>query len=496
MTNTAAFLKQSMDFLLDEQKKIDEVIKKSVAEIKRKYQRWVSESQSDQTAFMEVKRDIDDACRLFHSSSQYLKGNGVLQEIERRTKVEGIDFDALFQRIQVIEKAMAGYQKDNDEVKGKQAAIEKKIDTTAANASVEIEKLKAADTKLDKGLASLKATSEKDILEHTMKLKHMESVTKAYMQKQLERDAQQDKELAQLKDDLLTLSTSVINLNDAMAKKLDDVYADVRALANNDLQLQLKTQDLEQRANEMQDGYHALGNEIGAARSEIKENAKRNLAIGKNLEKLSTEVHANSAEIKTLESRNQRLKETAENLQREISVLRDAGHEEKLQSVEQKYSAMDEKIQNLSQAMGDYINGRSAIGFTASPNGMSKVNVAQDKVITKFTSVAFNAGNHYNPSTGLFTAPVSGLYFSSVTVCTLNEGRINVAVKHRPADSGRGGRRVQAVSRASSTAEDTSSTGTGVVHMEAGDHLYAVPVTVAGDAVLSCYSSFSCFLLS
>ena len=52
------------------------------------------------------------------------------------------------------------------------------------------------------------------------------------------------------------------------------------------------------------------------------------------------------------------------------------------------------------------------MGFSAFPL-TDKVYPAQVQTIVVFDGILFNTGNHYNPTTGVFTCPLSGYYYFS-----------------------------------------------------------------------------------
>ena len=70
-----------------------------------------------------------------------------------------------------------------------------------------------------------------------------------------------------------------------------------------------------------------------------------------------------------------------------------------------------------------YISNVKKVAFNARGNGTTAA-YASGVEITYFTNMQINNGNHYNTSTGRFTAPIDGYYFFFVNVLSANNGLI------------------------------------------------------------------------
>ncbi|XP_059157027.1 nuclear mitotic apparatus protein 1-like [Physella acuta] len=231
-----------------------------------------------------------------------------------------------------------------------------------------------------------------------------------------------------------------------------------------------------------------LSTQLQQLKTKLKHVAKKGLARGKILHNLASFskklLHTYRIMFSRVIDLDSQVQKAAELSEKEISLL------------EQRVVKAEDKYLYIQSASKDTQTELSPIGFTAAPRGLASTVVRRGDVVQNFTDVSYNKGGYFNPSTGAFTAPVAGLYYTSLTMSKMNQGRIDLHVKHRPENSGRGDRPVKIVCRAHSGQDETSSTGAGLCYLETGDSLYVVAVTVSQDAVLNCYSSFSCFLVS
>ncbi|CAC5422206.1 unnamed protein product [Mytilus coruscus] len=72
-------------------------------------------------------------------------------------------------------------------------------------------------------------------------------------------------------------------------------------------------------------------------------------------------------------------------------------------------------------------SGKNRPAFTATL-GTTKVTYIGPSAIVKFNNVVLNRGGGYEPTTGKFTAPKSGLYQFSFTIMSYSGGELNMAV--------------------------------------------------------------------
>ncbi|XP_059156998.1 putative leucine-rich repeat-containing protein DDB_G0290503 [Physella acuta] len=394
----------------------------------------------------------------------------------------------LVTRVKVGEKAMCGYQDDADDVRKMQTDNQRQI-TALSNKQTDfqkaIDKFSLFTTSTEKKFV---ATVEKmDKIDDKLKMA-MTDVGKnlgAITTKQSEVNKAQENNVAELKSHVQKLFKF---FNENVAVQLKDLNINLDSITKETLQQNTRLDSLETYTDEISGACQGLEVDLTQTKSQ--------------LDLISQQSEKIESKISELVQKNDDLKKsTISNLQT-FSTKLDS-------EMRELTKRLDEDLMRLHTDIGDTLSqvrdleseikatqsGKTAIGFTASPNNLSSVSVKEGEVVKHFRDIAFNEGHYYDPSTGAFTAPVSGLYYTSLTVSKMNQGRISLHVKHRPVNAGRSDRKVKVVCRAHSGIDDNSSTGSGLVYLEKGDALYVVSVNVSHDAALNCYSSFSCFLV-
>jgi hypothetical protein len=106
----------------------------------------------------------------------------------------------------------------------------------------------------------------------------------------------------------------------------------------------------------------------------------------------------------------------------------------------------------------------------------------------QFAEVEINTGNHYNPSTGVFTAPVSGAYFFSVSPQHWGGSSAGGYI-----DLYRNGGLVRGMRcEYANTASYESQSKTGVIYLNANDNVYFY---CSQDVTWSDHTSISGYLI-
>ncbi|XP_059164685.1 uncharacterized protein LOC131947478 [Physella acuta] len=124
------------------------------------------------------------------------------------------------------------------------------------------------------------------------------------------------------------------------------------------------------------------------------------------------------------------------------------------------------------------------LGFIASQGGWNGMLHFENEVIT-FKSVECNVGDHFNPNTGVFTAPVGGLYKASLTIKQTGDRAVIAGVYHISDDVGSWLGMIDTIDKSVKVSE------TFQVYMKAGDKLLST--TSCED--FEC-TQFSCLLLN
>ncbi|CAL1531454.1 unnamed protein product [Lymnaea stagnalis] len=164
-------------------------------------------------------------------------------------------------------------------------------------------------------------------------------------------------------------------------------------------------------------------------------------------------------------------------------------YDEIVKDLSLKFEILSSQVQGITRLTvnGEDPTANSRPAFSAFICSYSPAE--QGANIRSFTDVRCNFGGHFNASTSEFTAPVSGVYAVSMTLCLLKDGRVKVNVVNTTAD----GLREKKVCEAYTCGANVSSTSFGVAEMKAGSRLSVKLVFSTGTSLLSDFSSFSCF---
>ncbi|XP_061188888.1 complement C1q-like protein 2 [Saccostrea echinata] len=111
--------------------------------------------------------------------------------------------------------------------------------------------------------------------------------------------------------------------------------------------------------------------------------------------------------------------------------------------------------------------------------------------ILKFPTVITNVGNHYNPTDGIFIAPVHGLYLFYWTMQCYHSGSAHCSTALKIDNSLKG--KIRSGENAGSYYHTGSNTV--IVEVEAGEHVWIENVHYS-NADIYAYSSFGGTLLS
>ncbi|XP_059178333.1 putative leucine-rich repeat-containing protein DDB_G0290503 [Physella acuta] len=140
------------------------------------------------------------------------------------------------------------------------------------------------------------------------------------------------------------------------------------------------------------------------------------------------------------------------------------------------------KLSNDFQSIANQQVKHSTPGFIAS-QGRCEEKVYDRHQVFTFSAVERNVGNHFDPNTGVFTAPVHGLYKASITIKQTGDHAITAWVLHKS------GGKMSRLGGVNTQDQSVEASRTFEVLMKSGDVLYSA----TGYKDLEC-THFSCSL--
>ncbi|XP_059170474.1 putative leucine-rich repeat-containing protein DDB_G0290503 [Physella acuta] len=124
------------------------------------------------------------------------------------------------------------------------------------------------------------------------------------------------------------------------------------------------------------------------------------------------------------------------------------------------------KLSNDFQTIANEQVKHSTPGFIASQGRWDGKRYHGYKVIT-FSAVERNVGNHFDPNTGIFTAPVDGLYKASLTIKQTGDRAVEAWVYHKS------GRALTRLGNVNTKEKYFEASTTFEIYMKAGDVLFS-----------------------
>uniref|UniRef100_A0A2C9LQS5 C1q domain-containing protein n=1 Tax=Biomphalaria glabrata TaxID=6526 RepID=A0A2C9LQS5_BIOGL len=134
---------------------------------------------------------------------------------------------------------------------------------------------------------------------------------------------------------------------------------------------------------------------------------------------------------------------------------------------------------------------RSPVAFDVSVDELIERNIKQGEILKCFNSVLFNKGNNYNLTTGIFTAPFSGLYMCSLFIDINQLQDLQFCVCRKAAN---GSESVVVTTHANK--KNSTFCDIGLVDLKPSDKLYVKAMSDCVRIQFNFYSHFMCILLN
>ncbi|KAG9328109.1 hypothetical protein JZ751_016340 [Albula glossodonta] len=250
----------------------------------------------------------------------------------------------------------------------------------------------------------------------------------------------------------------------AELKELKDMVMEQRtdlAVTKNELEVRLQTS--ESQVAELQKENEALRDmvmeqrvELAVTKSELG-SAKTELAAAK------TELGATKTELGSVEARLQTSESWVAELQRkneaqavDLSAMEDRSNSTELQL--QEHKTVMEELKSTVEELKRHI--------AAALTDAEDVGPFNTDITLIYTKVFTNIGKHYNPATGIFTAPVGGVYYFTFTAFGLNRYRNIGSFLYRNAE-----RIVSVQDHHKSSYGEDQVTNAAVLQLEEGDQV-------------------------
>ncbi|KAI1901321.1 hypothetical protein AGOR_G00033100 [Albula goreensis] len=303
-------------------------------------------------------------------------------------------------------------------------------------------------------------------------------------------------ELTELRDMVVEQRVELAVTKNELGARLQTSESQVAELQKENEAQTLELKLMEARLQTSESQVAELQRENEALRDMVMEQ-RVELAVTKSeLGSTKTELAAAKTELGSVEARLQTSEGQVAELQREneAQAVDLSAMENRLNSTElqlQEHKTVMEELKSTVEELKRHIAERPKVAFSAALTNAGNVGPVNTDTTLVYTKVFTNIGNHYNPATGIFTAPVRGVYYFR-----FNSYGSGSSIFIGSALYKNGQRIVSGLDHQTSIDKEDSSSSAAVLQLEERDQVYML--LLSGFIVYDDFhnrSTFSGFLL-